>query len=59
MVVAGNVVLVKFEVVEGFEGVDGRFVCVLGFFVVTSGRFVVSVAVVGLLVLLMGFLLFS
>jgi len=48
--------LVKLELVEGFEGLDGRFwICVVGFFVVTSGR-LVTVVTVGLLVLLIGFL---
>lgn len=50
MVVTGKVVP-KLEVVRGFEGVNG--LDVMGFFVVTIGRFVITV-VLGLLVL--GFL---
>jgi len=50
--VTGKVVP-KLEFVRGFEGIDGLFVNVVGFFVVTTECFVVTV-VLGLLVL--GFL---
>lgn len=43
----------KLEFVRGFEGDDGLFVNVVGFFVVTTGRFVVTMVLddAGLLVL--------